>query len=685
MYCQDCGEEIAEGATVCRHCGWSEAPRDTSGERETLFETRNAVLAGRFRLVRRLGGGGMGDVWLAHDQKLDETVALKVLRPELLGDQRAIADMKREVSLARKLNHPNVCGVYELHEDVDTHFIAMEYVEGQSLAGALAGHGGPLPLERVLPWAGQLAAALDYAHGQGVLHRDVKPGNVLLARDGTVKLADFGIARAAHEARTRTSGQRSSGTLCYMSPQQLLDERATRDDPRNDVYSFAATLYELLSGEPPFKGADVSRQIELQAPAPIEGVSPHVNEALQAGLAKGIEDRPPNCAYLVKALEGAPLEGANRGAAPQPRERKPGGAPGPSVVKAAIVICVLVAVFALAILVLSDRRRKDDPSGEVTKNQTVTPVDPTPAPPQPVPPEPVPPEPEPKSDVAFENGRLKVTAQAVYKPGEVESPQTAEQRAHDKAWQEAQALAGQWIQSRLGFEEQKELGYIAAAWAEVKLQLIEKRPETLAGAVRLATVKAELDVTEFDDYVAAKGRSRLTPEQEATELEIKWGLYDQQNRRIKEGSVVRTGDKFRIHFVATRTCYVSVINIGPTGDVTRLFPRTDVETNPQVPANTWVELPNSEDLYHFMDPKGQEEVIVVASLAPLDDIDTILEKFRNERATEADRMLLHRSIQTRNIDVAPRVEAAEGPGGPAEIEILRGKGSTGFMVRFRHQ
>ncbi len=310
-----CGAEVPEGAAFCPACGEKVALVEGSGDTRTLFDlAAETVLLERFQLVRRVGSGGMGDVWLARDIVLDEQVACKILKPELIGDMRAVADMKREVALTRKLRHPNIVGVYDIHEDVGIHFITMEYVDGRSLSDALAEYGGPFPLEQVLACARRVARALDYAHSQGVLHRDVKPGNMLLGRDGNVKLADFGIARAAKDTQTRVTGEVSSGTLLYMSPEQLMGEKL---DVRADLYSLAASVYELLAGDTPFHTGSIPTQIQLKAPSPIDGVPAHVNEALLTALDKQPTDRQANCAAFYKDLCG---ETARQKAEAQRRE-----------------------------------------------------------------------------------------------------------------------------------------------------------------------------------------------------------------------------------------------------------------------------------------------------------------------------------------------------------------------------
>ncbi|MBP8130031.1 MAG: protein kinase [Candidatus Hydrogenedentes bacterium] len=268
------------------------------------------TLGGRFRLVRRVGRGGMGEVWLAEDSELDNRpVALKMLKPEFSDDEGALRDLKRELVLARELSHANIVRVHDLHRHGELHFISMEYVPGMSLQARLSGRGKrPFALNEVLPWARHVADALDYAHSRKVLHRDVKPGNMLLAADGTTKLVDFGIARVIHDTETHRTGHATTGTLAYMSPQQLLNEKRHRNDQRNDVYSFAASLYELLNGEPPFLGGDMSLQILRKEPELIPGVPEYVNAALLAGLAKDIECRPTNCATLLHEFSGAAAE-----------------------------------------------------------------------------------------------------------------------------------------------------------------------------------------------------------------------------------------------------------------------------------------------------------------------------------------------------------------------------------------
>ncbi|MDZ4861324.1 MAG: protein kinase [Candidatus Hydrogenedentes bacterium] len=258
------------------------------------------LLGGRFLLVRNLGRGAVGNVWLAADVQLhDEPVACKILHSTFGNDRRAIADLKREVLLMRKLRHPNIVAVHSFW-DIDGHrFISMEYIGGNNMATRLAERDTPFQLFEVMPWIEQLCGALDHAHKQSVLHRDVKPANILMATDGEVRLADFGIARTAREASARMAGHLTSGTLLFMSPEQLLGEPL---DQRGDLYSLAATIYEWLSGAPPFYKGAIAMQIQKKLPAPIPYCHEAVNRVLLKALSKRREDRQGSCGEFYRDL-----------------------------------------------------------------------------------------------------------------------------------------------------------------------------------------------------------------------------------------------------------------------------------------------------------------------------------------------------------------------------------------------
>ena len=224
-------------------------------------------LFGRYILEGIAGRGGMGVVWRAQDEALDRDVALKLLPETLTSDPEAERDLKRETKRCLELTHPNIVRVHDFVQDPPIAAIVMEFVAGQSLAKKKAeAPEGYLTTEELAPLAAQLCAALDYAHRVAkVAHRDLKPANILVTTAGTVKVTDFGIARSLSETRTRLSGRvgDTSGTLPYMSPQQLLGKKASASD---DIYALGATLYELLTGKPPFYTGDITYQI-LNSPA----------------------------------------------------------------------------------------------------------------------------------------------------------------------------------------------------------------------------------------------------------------------------------------------------------------------------------------------------------------------------------------------------------------------------------
>lgn len=286
-----------------------------------------AVLAGRFRLARCVGRGGIGEVWLAHDTQLeDEPVACKFLKASLANDHAALSDFKREVLLTRRLRHPHILGVYTFWEDAGRPFITMEHVAGGNLREALIARGTAYPPETALPWMESVASALDYAHGQGVLHRDVKPGNILLAEGGSALLADFGIACAARERDCRAGERVTQGTVMYMSPDQLAGEPPA---PADDRYGLAATAYELLAGRPPYVDAPLISEIHLHPLEPVAALSAQANAVLARALAKRAEDRFPDCRAFAAALgEAIARQGAARG----PLGAVPHAGPGHTVV-----------------------------------------------------------------------------------------------------------------------------------------------------------------------------------------------------------------------------------------------------------------------------------------------------------------------------------------------------------------
>ncbi|MBQ7189466.1 MAG: serine/threonine protein kinase [Kiritimatiellae bacterium] len=253
------------------------------------------VLAGRYRIVRQLGQGGMGSVWLAEDQQLDNRrVAIKMLPSILIANKRAYAQLKSEALVSLKLVHSNIVALRAFEENDGNPFLVMDYVEGRTLDDYLA-EKGTLSEEETVRILKPVADALDYAHGKGVVHRDVKPANVMLGKDGTPYVLDFGIAREIQETMTRVTGKSSSGTLLYMSPEQL---KGGSPAAQQDVYSFAAMAYECLKGTPPFSRGQVEYQILNETPQPLpSGIG--IAALVMAGLSKTPEGRPATCAAVL--------------------------------------------------------------------------------------------------------------------------------------------------------------------------------------------------------------------------------------------------------------------------------------------------------------------------------------------------------------------------------------------------
>ncbi|MDQ0746369.1 serine/threonine protein kinase [Streptomyces africanus] len=254
------------------------------------------LLAGRYRLDVEIGRGGMGEVWRAYDETLARAVAVKLLLPQDT-DATATSRFRLEARTAGRLNHPNVVGVLDFGEYDNRLYLVMELVEGDSLARVLS-VSGALPAERVARLAAQAAAGLAAAHEQGIVHRDVKPANLLLDAGGTLKIGDFGIARFLDDpgAALTATGQ-IVGTGLYLAPERALGRPA---GPASDTYSLGCVLYQLLSGRPPFQ-ADTAVALLHQhldnAPVPprelgVAGLPPAFESYLLALLAKQPEDRP---------------------------------------------------------------------------------------------------------------------------------------------------------------------------------------------------------------------------------------------------------------------------------------------------------------------------------------------------------------------------------------------------------
>ena len=281
----------------------------------TMGGAAATLLAGRYRVVRQLGQGGMGSVWLAEDTKLDGfKVAIKMLPSVLVNNRRAYQQVKAEALVSLKLSHPNIATVRAFEEESGSPFLVMDYIDGQTLDDYLAEKGKLTEMETV-KLLKPVAAALDYAHSQGVVHRDVKPGNVMIRKDGVPFVLDFGIAREIQETMTRVTGKLSSGTLSYMSPEQL---HGASPDRAQDVYSFAAVAYECLCGHAPFYRGQIEYQIDHDSPSPL-AIRGKLAVLVRSGLVKQPERRPESCLAVLGVSRRSYGGGWNR-AKPQTME-----------------------------------------------------------------------------------------------------------------------------------------------------------------------------------------------------------------------------------------------------------------------------------------------------------------------------------------------------------------------------
>jgi len=315
MICDKCDRKNKKDANFCDRCGQSllHIAGRNSGDIPTIPATNppridesitqeqlSRILGGRYELKEMLGRGGMGVVYRAYDQQLGMDVAIKFLLNSFVNDIGAIASLKREARAAMRLAHPNILRLYNFEDTPEAKYLLMEYVLGESLSSiASRKPKGCFSEQEVKDYISDVCEALKCAHGEGIIHRDIKPSNILIAQDGQVKLADFGIAHFKE-----TSGSQANlggGTPIYMSPEQIAELPL---DGRTDIYSLGITMYQMLSGAPPFTGDDVRHCHLHVTPKPIKGVSDWMNTVVLKCLRKESEGRWCNAEELRDVLKG---------------------------------------------------------------------------------------------------------------------------------------------------------------------------------------------------------------------------------------------------------------------------------------------------------------------------------------------------------------------------------------------
>ena len=263
------------------------------------------VLSGRYELLEKIGDGGMAVVYKGKDKLLNRFIAVKILRPEFTKDATFVENFKRESQAAAGLSHPNIVGVYDVGREGNINYIVMELIEGDTL-NKIIEREAPMDYRKVIDISKQVASALRIAHKNKIIHRDVKPHNIMITNDGVVKLADFGIARAVNDA-TLSTGSKIVGSVHYFSPEQA---RGNYVDERSDIYSLGIVMYEMLTGKVPFDGDNpvtvALKHINEEIVPPIElepGIPPALNRCVMKATNKFQTNRYANADELIEDLD----------------------------------------------------------------------------------------------------------------------------------------------------------------------------------------------------------------------------------------------------------------------------------------------------------------------------------------------------------------------------------------------
>ena len=306
--CVHCHTPLPDGSRFCPTCGADSsdpgsAPR-TGAQSVDIAALLRDVVEGHYDVENMLGRGGMGAVFLAHDRKLDRQVAIKVLPPELAGDEQFVGRFKREARTAAKLDHAGIIPIYAVESEGNLHFFVMKYVSGRGLDSVISAGAVPVDFAQRILW--EAAVALGHAHARGVVHRDIKPANIMVDETGRVMLTDFGISKALQSASQFTATGQVIGTPHYMSPEQAKGDDVS---PASDQYSLAVVGYRMLTGRLPFEDDSVHTIIYkhvFEDPTPIEqlrsDIPPFLTAALRRAMAKDPAHRFPNMEAMATAV-----------------------------------------------------------------------------------------------------------------------------------------------------------------------------------------------------------------------------------------------------------------------------------------------------------------------------------------------------------------------------------------------